>query len=227
MKITRNGMEFELTPAELEQAFREQKHNYRRSDAEDHLREWANKKFSDEEHFATCVGFTLDEACSCDSEHFLLDHLVTAFEKHESCELDENSVWDEQIPDVIIAHATNVSISYVASYRLFAISDSIGLARLVTRLYPPAYASLDWLAAMKADAPARFEAAFARDAVVDSKVKIEVTIRQRKRVGEVTDGLVYDEYLHCPSFQSLDGEMVDGKFRFISVADQKGGAANG
>lgn len=224
MKITRNGMEFELTPAELEQAFREQKHNYQRLDAEDRLREWADKEFNDEEHFATCVGFTLDEACSYDSEHFLLDHLVAAFEKHESCELDDNSVWDKQIPDVIIAHATNVSISYVASYRLVAISGSTGLARLVTRLYPPAYASLD---AMKADAPVRFEAAFARDAVVDSKVKIEVTIRQRKWAGEVTDGLVHDEYLHCPSFQSLDGEMVDGKFRYISDANQKGGAANG
>lgn len=224
MKITRNGMEFELTPAELEQAFREQKHNYQRRDAEEHLREWANKTFSDEEHFARCVGFTLDEACSYDSEHFLLDHLVAAFEKHESCELDENSVWDEQIPDVIIAHATNVSISYVASYRLFAISDTIGLSRLVAQLYPPAYASLD---AMKTDAPARFEAAFVRDAVMDSKVGIDVTIRQRKWVGEATDGLVHDEYLYCPSFQNLDGEMVDGKFRFISVADQKGGAANG
>lgn len=213
MKIVRNGMEFELTPAELEQAFREQKRNYMRSDAEDHLREWADKKFRDEEHFAACVGFTLDEACSCDSEHFLLDHLVAAFEKHESCELNENSVWDEQIPDVVIAHATNVSISYEARYILKAISDSTGRSRLVTRLYPPAYASLD---AMKADAPARFEAAFVRDAVMDSKVRIDVTVRQRKQVGEVSQ--VY------PSFQQLKGEMRGGKFHYISGENQKGGA---
>lgn len=61
MKIIRNGMEFELTPAELEQAFREQERNYKSSNAENHLREWGDREFFDEEHFAYCVGFTLDE----------------------------------------------------------------------------------------------------------------------------------------------------------------------
>lgn len=225
MKITRNGMEFELTPAELEQAFREQERNYKRIGAEDHLREWADKEFYDEEHFARCVGFSLDEACDKNSEHFLLDHLVTAFEKLKCCDNDENSTWNECIPNVIIAHATNVEISYVVSYRLIAISESNGLASLVaTTLRPSPYLSLD---AMKTDAPARLEEAFVRNAVVNSRVEIEATIRRRKQVGEVTDDLAEEEYFHYPAFWKLKGEMVGGKFRYISGENQEGGAANG
>lgn len=112
----------------------------------------------------------------------------------------------------------------MASYRLIAISGNTGLARLITRLYPSPYVSLE---AMKADAPARFEAAFVRDAVMDSKVEIEVDIRRRTQVGEVTDDLVQEEYMHCPSFQKLKGEMVAGKFRYISSENQEGGVANG
>lgn len=228
MKITRNGMEFELTPAELEQAFREQERNYRRNDAESHLCEWADEGFYEGE-FEDCVGFSLEAACDETSEHFLLDHLVDAFDKKKDCNNDENSTWDVCVPEVVVAHATNVQFAYPADFKLSVISPDTGEKRLINHfMYPGDFYSLDALNEFLVhDASAYFEAVFAKAAIVNGKVEIKVKVRKRKQVGAPHHDLFSEEYIQVPHLQKLEAEMFHGKFRYISDADQKGGAVNG
>ena len=226
MKIIRNGMEFALTSAELEQAFREQQRNYRRNDAESHLREWADENFYEGE-FEDCVGFSLEEACAETSEHFLLDHLVDAFDKKKDCNNDENSTWENCVQEVVIAYATNVQFVYPASVKLVTYSPDMGEKRLVSNfVLLDDFYSLDALNEYFVhDALAHFEALLAKVEIVNGKVEIKVNVRKRKQVGEPHHDLFSEEYIQVPHLQKLEAEMVNGKFRFISaIGAQKGGA---
>ena len=118
MNINRNGKTDALTAEELEQAYREQQHNYKLEDAKNQFCDYHRRNFAYELVFANCFGFSRKEVCDPNSMHYLLEDFVASYEKHHDCEQAENDIWQEVIRNVLIDKATNFKISYDASYTL-------------------------------------------------------------------------------------------------------------
>lgn len=95
MKIYRDCKAYELTPMELEEAYREKQMEYRCSDASEHL---ANLFEDQEDHFFFTYGMTLDAASKDKS---LLNEIVQYFERHFNACHDEDEQWEEAITTLL------------------------------------------------------------------------------------------------------------------------------
>jgi hypothetical protein len=92
MKIKVNGVEYTLTPAELEEAFREKQLEYLKNDAEAQLRDYLFRVYDDNPTCEELVAFVMAKENKTEDEIF--GTLARKFEKREDCETDENSVWE-------------------------------------------------------------------------------------------------------------------------------------
>lgn len=91
-----------LTEGEIEAAYREQEQNYHLQDARAHFQEM----FGDwPKSFRQEYGVPLDAVIGPDGEYsYLLPEMVSAFEQGQDCNLDENSVWESAIYEVLEEH---------------------------------------------------------------------------------------------------------------------------
>ena len=109
MIINREGQTFELTPEELEQAYRERLRQYTEEDAEVHFLarfdgepESAEDVSAEEKkNFADEYGFTVLDAVNPDSENYILGDLADRYEHDHDCNIDENSMWRDLIDDYL------------------------------------------------------------------------------------------------------------------------------
>lgn len=103
--ITRNN---ELTPEEVEIVYRFQKRNYMLSDAKAHLAYefdidlscggddkdgWKRENKAQLDAFFTKLGFSFSEAIDPNSESYMLDSLVDAYERVQDCNVAANDTW--------------------------------------------------------------------------------------------------------------------------------------
>lgn len=201
MKITRNGMEFELTPAELEQAYREKKHYYLLCDADSQLMDFCN---ADMQGVVARCGFKREDLSDPNAEHYMLEKFVAAFENHHDCEQAENDVWQEVIRNVLIANAVNYEVTYDASYDLYL----LGMVKATTLF--PSYASLEEL---HEAAPAYIATALERHGVCNGEVLVRTTIRKVRNIGGKGSSLKdWDFVKVCWDRQAV---LMDGKLRFV------------
>lgn len=101
MNIQRNGKTIELTAAEVEEAYREQLHNYRKQDAVKHLGDMFG---GEPEEFSHKYGIDLDEMVKDDG---FLDVCVERFEDELDCNIDENSQWENAIQTTLAEQQLN------------------------------------------------------------------------------------------------------------------------
>lgn len=101
MNIQRNGKTIELTATEVEEAYREQLHNYRKQDAVKHLGDMFGKE---PEGFSQKYGIELNEIVKDDG---FLDVIVERFEDEFDCNIDENSQWENAIQIVLAETLSN------------------------------------------------------------------------------------------------------------------------
>lgn len=98
MKIKRAGNQvIELTPEELEMAYREQLHNYRREDAQRQLLD----NFDDEEDptaFSAQYGRSIEELAE---NNEFLDQCVEEYEHDFDCNNAENDMWEAAIRETL------------------------------------------------------------------------------------------------------------------------------
>lgn len=105
MKIIRNGESFDLTPEELEEAYREQEHNYRLQDAARHLCDfvWYDCEQScwvaphSEASFINEYGFPFLPLLDKNSNEYVLEYIVERFSDEFDCNFDENSIFEDII----------------------------------------------------------------------------------------------------------------------------------
>lgn len=107
MEIIRDGHAYELTPAELEQAYRQQQQNYRLMDAARHLADHYGQT-PDAPWDAEAVGSiqedldcTFASACDPNSVDYLLERIVERFEDGFDCNMDENQQYETAIQSII------------------------------------------------------------------------------------------------------------------------------
>ena len=109
MKIVRNGVEIVLSDEELEAAYREREHQYRRMDCTIHLAEYFGidveaddvNATGDYERFFRVFGCTFIDAVSLDSKHCVLDLLIERFNDRFDVNIDENGQWENAISEVV------------------------------------------------------------------------------------------------------------------------------
>ena len=211
MIIIRNGKKITLTPEELEQAYREQKHNYQIADAEERFNDYLRIQFGDVESFEACFGFPADDVCDPDSSFYLLEKFLAAYEKHHDCNTAENDDWHSVIRNTLVENAVNVKVTYDANYVLWDITLP-GLARKVTELYPNGYASVDELIAAE---PAYLAAAFERHGVCNGNVRFT---RQLKKVRNVGNNADFRDWNFLGMGKAFDAVMQGGKLLFDDEA---------
>lgn len=212
MTIIRDGKEYVLTADELEQAYREQKHNYKLADAESQFDDWHCRNFDNEESFAACFGFSGDDVCNVNSKHYLLEKFVERFERNHDCNQAENDIWQEAIRSVLVENAASfwINITYDASYDLWETSNPRRW-RKITSLFPAGYSSVEELNATESEYLAK---AFERHGIHNGKVAVRTTIKEIKHVGD-------NRFDTCLNFVKIGwdryGTMVDGKLVFADV----------
>lgn len=216
MKITRNGVEYELTAEELYQAYREQQHNYKLDDAKYQLDDYSRYKFgaNNADAFAETFGFSLEEVCDKTSAHYLLEKFVEAFNKCHDCGQAENDVWQECIREVLIANAVNFDICYQADYHIQYNAGPSG-ARFIARKQH-SYKSLEEL---EESASSDIEATLLQRKVYNSYVVVRTVIRKIKTVGG-DSGLMDTELVKC-KYERV-AEMKDGKLVFNMGTKEEG-----
>lgn len=106
IKFTHLGVEYEMTEEQIEAAFRYQERQYRRMDAESQLDEFiygdnpGNLMRIDREiqemDFKEMYEMEVADA------YELLDEIVDRFDKMFTCEIGENTIWQEAIRAVLI-----------------------------------------------------------------------------------------------------------------------------
>ena len=104
MKIIRNGEEIILTEQELEDAYEERKRMFIVEDAYRQLTDYYgtfDSEYADEncQHFLDLYGFSIDDAITEGSEHYILDSLVDRFMSKQDCNTPENEIWSFVISD--------------------------------------------------------------------------------------------------------------------------------
>ena len=109
MIINRESKKFELTPEELEQAYRERLRQYTEMNAKVHFL----ARFDDEpesaedvpteeaKNFADEYGFSVLDAVNPDSKDYILGDLADRYEHDHDCNIDENSMWQNLIDDYL------------------------------------------------------------------------------------------------------------------------------
>ena len=108
MKIVRSGVEFERSDEELEAAYREREHQYRRMDCTVHLAEYFSVDVEaddinvtgDYERFHRVFGCTFINAVSLDSKRCVLDLLIGRFNDRFDANIAENRKWENAIDEV-------------------------------------------------------------------------------------------------------------------------------
>lgn len=105
IKFTHLGVEYEMTEQQIEAAFRFQERRYRMADARYQLDEFIygddpgclsyfDREYQ-EESFWERYGMYPAEA------YTMLDKILDRFEKNESCDKEENTVWQDSIREVL------------------------------------------------------------------------------------------------------------------------------
>lgn len=105
IKFTHLGVEYEMTEQQIEAAFRYQTEQYRRADAKYQLDifiygdEPANLSQIDRETQEDFFKgrYKMDVA----DAYALIDKIVDRFYKNESCDKEENTVWQDSIREVL------------------------------------------------------------------------------------------------------------------------------
>lgn len=209
MKIVRNGVEYELTSGELEQAYRERKHYYLLCDAECQFIDYCRMTFyGNADRFTAIFGFTPEDVYDENSQHYLLEKFVAAFENHHDCECDENSMWQEVIRNVLIANAAKFEVTYDATYDLYP----LGMSKL-TSLHP-SYPSLEKL---HEAAPAYICAALQRHGICSGKVLVRTTVKKVKHIGSVAAAkeTVLTDYEYVELCRDRLAVVANGKLQFV------------
>lgn len=203
IKRTLDGKEvtIELTDGELEKAFRTQEHNFRFADADQQM----EFRFSgDEEWFKSIYGFSLEDACCEDSEHYVLEELVSGFEKSFDCNSPENDIWDEVINTVLTNHATHRVEKYSARCLLYEIVEDHPVfwneIQAGTSLFEDAKKAM-------AAAKQAMENSF-NNIHADRPVEANVKIWKHTLIGEDED---YEAEKHFIAMKRLSGKMESGK----------------
>ena len=107
MKITRNGVEIELTSSEIQQAYDSYLHDCKVLDAQDQFGEWLSYEGYEEEYendqkeFAKRYGFSMAEVSDPASAHYMLERFVSKFDEKFDTSRAENDIWHEAIGDVM------------------------------------------------------------------------------------------------------------------------------
>lgn len=103
-KIRRGNAVITLSDEEMVEVFYAQQKRFRLADAERHLREHFGMEnvsyenvLKELDNFHKKYGFPFDSLISENSPNYLLEKLVNMYEKAESCDSDENSVWKSVI----------------------------------------------------------------------------------------------------------------------------------
>lgn len=110
MKIVRDDRSYELTPEELEQAYREQERNYRLADAARQLANYYGEEINEPweaeaaEAFRRELGCSFEAACDPNCPDYLLDAIVEGFEDNFDCNVDENQQFETAIQRLIQSH---------------------------------------------------------------------------------------------------------------------------
>lgn len=217
MFIIRNNKKIILTSDELEQAYREQKHNYLLGDAEDQFSDFISVRFKEEGSFNKCFGFSEEDVCDRDSAYYLLEKFVAAYEKHHDCNNAENDVWEETIRNILIENARNVKRTYRAEYALWDVRDPASW-RKITVLYSPMY---DTIEKLYAEAPAYIAASLERHGVRNGKVCISSSIKEVKTIGDDCHNGYQDTIIVQHPKQSYV-TIVDGKLVFDDADGKEG-----
>lgn len=105
IKFTHLGVEYEMTEQQIEAAFRYQTEQYRRADARYQLDQFiygddpgclnSMDRQIQEDEFKERYGIDAAEA------YELIDKIVDRFYKNESCDKEENTVWQDSIREVL------------------------------------------------------------------------------------------------------------------------------
>lgn len=106
--------EIVLTAEEVNTVFRKEEHQNLLQDAKYNLYEflkymedpeegsyWAARACIVEEHMLKNYQFSVQEAVTPRSKYYILERMVSLFEKRQSTELDESSVWRNIVEDVL------------------------------------------------------------------------------------------------------------------------------
>lgn len=107
MKIIRNGQEWELTPAELREAFEEQRKEYLKEDAVSQLCFHALEGDSegiDEAAmgaFKRRYGIDFSELLNEDSKFYMVKRIMEKFEKNSSCNEAENITYETIVEELL------------------------------------------------------------------------------------------------------------------------------
>lgn len=107
MKIVRDNRSYELTPEELEQAYREQERNYRLADAARQLADYYGQEPNEawEAEAAEAIrrelGCSFAAACDPNGEGYLLDAILEGFADKFDCNVDENQQFEAAIEALI------------------------------------------------------------------------------------------------------------------------------
>ena len=105
IKFTHLGVEYEMTEQQIEAAFRYQTEQYRKADAKYQLDEFiygddpaclSQIDRETQEDFFKCR-YKMDAA----DAYGLLDKFLDRFDKTESCNVDENTTWQNAIRSVL------------------------------------------------------------------------------------------------------------------------------
>lgn len=107
-QITQTGeIKIDLGEDELEATYREQKHNYLLSDAENQFYDFFYSKFGamcediHHEKFVRTYGISADEVEDESSPHFMLERFVATFERNHDCNNADNDAWMAVIEDTL------------------------------------------------------------------------------------------------------------------------------
>lgn len=210
MIIIRDGKKYTLTPEEMEQAFREHKHNYLLADAESQFQDFVRYYHSgDENLFAKVFGFTVEDVCDPDSSYYLLEKFVAAYEKAHDCSNAENDMWQEVVRNVLLENAVNFVENYTAEFILWEVSDPASW-RKIASLYR-AYPSLDnlWEIALS-----RTEASLVAHGVRNGKICVSTTIKKVKIIGADTTEPWQERDCVCAA-RKYSATITDGKLVFV------------
>lgn len=115
MVITRNDVEIELTPQEIQQAYDIYLQNCKVLDAKSQYEDWVEYEGfektlkKDVEEFTHMYGFHPDAAADPGSAYYLLARFVAKFDEKFDCNRAENDIWQEAIGDVMAEMAESAA----------------------------------------------------------------------------------------------------------------------
>ena len=105
IKFTHLGIEYEMTKQQIEAAFRYQTEQYRREDAKYQLDQFI---YGDEPGNLSRIDRETQEdffkgryKMDVADAYTLIDKIVDRFYKNESCDKEENTVWQDSIREVL------------------------------------------------------------------------------------------------------------------------------